>query len=49
MTFIEKRPPWLDRLARLIDRSWAHHGCCRNLHVSCVFDADTLRSEIRAK
>jgi hypothetical protein len=40
MTFIEKRPPWFDRFTRLIERSWAHHGPCRNLHVSSALDTD---------
>ena len=41
MTFIEKRPPWFDRFTRLIERSWAHHGPCRNLHVSSAFDTNS--------
>jgi hypothetical protein len=41
MNFIEKRPPWFARFARLIERSWAHHGPCGNLHVSCAFDNDS--------
>jgi len=41
MTFIEKRPPWFDRLARLIEKSWQHHGPCGSLHVSCVFNSDS--------
>jgi hypothetical protein len=41
MTFFEKRPPWFDRFHRLIKKSWAHHGPCRNLHVSCAIDHDS--------
>jgi hypothetical protein len=41
MTFIEKRPPWFARIARLIEGSWQHHGPCGNLHVSCAFDNDS--------
>jgi hypothetical protein len=41
MTFIEKRPPWFARFARLIQRSWENHGPCRNLHVSAAFDNDS--------
>lgn len=48
MTFIEKRPPWFDRFTRLIEGSWAHHGPCRNLHVSCAFDTDSGEWQITA-
>jgi hypothetical protein len=37
----EKRPPWFDRFNRLIQRSWANHGPCGNLHVSTAFDNDS--------
>ena len=40
MTFIEKRPSWFNRFTRLIEWSWAHHGPCRNLHVSSAYDTD---------
>jgi hypothetical protein len=40
MALIEMHPPsWFDRFSRLIERSWAHHGPCSNLHVSCAFDS----------
>jgi hypothetical protein len=41
MAVIEKRPPWFDRFSRLIERSWTHHGPCRNLHLSCAFDTES--------
>ena len=41
MALIEKRPPWFDRFTRLIEKSWVHHGPCRNLHVSSTFDTDS--------
>ncbi len=41
MTFIEKRPHWLARFTRLVESSWAHHGSCRSVHVSCAFDTDS--------
>jgi hypothetical protein len=41
MTFTKERPSWFDRLARLIKRSWAHHGPCSNLHISAALDNDS--------
>lgn len=41
MSVIEKRPPWLAQFTRLIESSWAYHGPCRSLHVSCAFDTDS--------
>lgn len=41
MTFIEQRPHWLARFTRLVESSWAHHGPCRSVHVSCAFDTDS--------
>jgi len=41
MTFFDQRPPWFAGLARLIERVWAHHGPCGNLHVSSAFDIDS--------
>lgn len=41
MTFIKQHPPWLTRIIRLVESSWAHHGPCRSLHVSCAFDTDS--------
>jgi hypothetical protein len=38
MTFTEKRPPWFDRLALLIKRSWVHHGPCAGIQLSASFD-----------
>lgn len=38
MAVNENCPPWFDRFARLIERSWVHHGPCRKLHVSSALD-----------
>ncbi|HEY7328086.1 MAG TPA: hypothetical protein VH592_10620 [Gemmataceae bacterium] len=40
MTFNEKRPPWFARFARLIKRSWQHHGPADRIHLSCAFNSD---------
>jgi hypothetical protein len=41
MAFIEKRPPWLPRLTRLIKKSWASHGPSSGPHLSSAFDSDS--------
>ncbi len=40
MAYIEKSPSWFDRFARLIERSWAHHGPCGGVHLSAAFNSD---------
>lgn len=41
MAFIEKRPPWLPRLTRLIKKSWASHGPSSGPHLSSAFNTDS--------
>ena len=40
MAVIDKRSPWFARFTRLIEKCWAHHGPCVNLHVASAFDTD---------
>jgi len=40
MAVIDKRPPWFDRFARLIERLWEHHGCA-SLNVTSAFDTES--------
>lgn len=48
MAVIDKRPPWFDRLTRLIERSWDHHGACMSLHFASVFDTESREWRIVA-
>ena len=48
MSGIEKRPPWFDRFARLIERSWAQHGPCGGFQLSAAFNTDNDEWQIVA-
>lgn len=41
MAVIGKRPPRFDRLTRLIEKCWEHHGPCAHLHVTSAFDTNS--------
>jgi hypothetical protein len=48
MSLIEKRPPWMARLTRLIERSWLYHGPCGGCQLSVVFNTDNSEWQIVA-